>query len=123
MRKISPALFWGTLLSGILALWAPSCFAEAQSPPEAKEEGGIGEWWKKLERGIVDPIKGIRYYWQEGLPIDSAQKNIRLKICGKFIADRCTFSLPSNRLRKNSILPVIARSPALGGTTRQSHSI
>ena len=87
MRKISPALFWGTLLSGILALWAPSCSAEAQSPPEAKEEGGIGEWWKKLERGIVDPIKGVRYYWQEGLHIDSAQKNIRLKIGGKFMAD------------------------------------
>ena len=76
-----------TLLSGLLTLWTPSCCAQAQSPPEPKEEGGIGEWWKKLERGIVDPIKGIRYYWQEGLHIDSDREKIRLKIGGKFMAD------------------------------------
>jgi hypothetical protein len=50
-------------------------------------KGGIGEWWKKLERGIVDPIKGIRYYWQEGLRIDSPEGKFKLKIGGKFMAD------------------------------------
>jgi len=40
-----------------------------------------------LERGIVDPIKGIRYYWEEGLHIDSAKENFRLKIGGKFMVD------------------------------------
>ncbi|NWF56849.1 MAG: hypothetical protein HXY45_18850 [Syntrophaceae bacterium] len=40
----------------------------------------------------MEPIKRIRYSWQEGLHIDSAQNNIRLKIGGKFIADRCTLA-------------------------------
>ena len=87
MRKISLALLGITLLSGLLTLGTPSWCAQAQSPPEPKEEGGGGEWWKKLEEGVWDPIKGIRYSWQEGLNIESYQKNIRLKIGGKFMAD------------------------------------
>jgi phosphate-selective porin OprO and OprP len=87
LKKMSLVLFWGTLLSGLLTLWRPSCYAQTPPTPEPADEGGIGEWWKKLEEGVWDPIKGIRYYWQEGLHIDSAQKNIRLKIGGKFMAD------------------------------------
>jgi phosphate-selective porin OprO/OprP len=70
-----------------MLLWPRSIHAQAQSSPEPGDEGGIGEWWKKLERGIVDPIKGIRYYWEEGLHIDSAKENFRLKIGGKFMVD------------------------------------
>ena len=43
-------VFWVSLLFP----GTPGFSAEAQSPPEPKEEGGIGEWWKNLERGIVD---------------------------------------------------------------------
>jgi phosphate-selective porin OprO/OprP len=87
MRKIFLPCWFTVFLVSLLLPGAPGLSAEAQSPPEPKEEGEIGEWWKKLERGIVDPIKGVRYYWQEGLHIDSDQKNIRLKIGGKFMAD------------------------------------
>ena len=87
MKKISLFLFLVVLLSSLLTLWTPSCCAQAQSPPESKEEGEIGGWWKKLEEGIWDPIKGIRYYWQEGLHIDGARENFKLKIGGKFMAD------------------------------------
>jgi phosphate-selective porin OprO/OprP len=67
--------------------WAPGFPAEAQGPPEAADEGGIGEWWKKLESGMVDPIRDIRYSWKEGLLIDGPQGNIKFKVGGKFMAD------------------------------------
>jgi phosphate-selective porin OprO/OprP len=87
MRKIFLPRWFTVFWVSLLLPGTPGFPAEPQSLPEPKEEGGIGEWWKKLGRGIVDPIRGIRYYWQEGLHIDSARENIRLKIGGKFMVD------------------------------------
>jgi phosphate-selective porin OprO/OprP len=80
--------FWFTVFwVSLLFPGTPAFPAEVQSPPEPKEEGQIGEWWKKLESGIVDPIKGTRYSWKEGLWIEGPKGNFKLKIGGKFMAD------------------------------------
>jgi hypothetical protein len=86
--KIILLPFWFTVFwFSLLFLGTPGFLAEAQSPPEPKGEGQIGEWWKKLESGIVDPIKGTRYSWKEGLWIEGPEGNFKLKIGGKFMAD------------------------------------
>ena len=87
MKKISLSLFIVILLSGLLTLWTPAFPAEVQIPPESGDDKGIGEWWKKLEKGILDPITGTRYSWQEGLWIEGPKGNFKLKIGGKFMAD------------------------------------
>jgi len=87
MRKNFLPCWFTVFLFSLLLPGTPGFPAEAQSPPEPKEEGGIGEWWKKLERGVVDPITGTRYSWKEGLLIDGPKDNFKLKVGGKFMAD------------------------------------
>ncbi len=87
MRKISLPDFLAGLLVGLLFLHLSPFFAEAQTPPEPADEEGIGGWWKKLERGLVDPITETRYFWREGLWIESPKGNFKLKVGGKFMAD------------------------------------
>jgi phosphate-selective porin OprO/OprP len=87
MRTVSPPHWFVAFLVGFLFLGTPPLFAEAQNPPERVEEGGIKEWWKKLERGVVNPITGMRYSWKEGLLIDGPKDNFKLKVGGKFMAD------------------------------------
>jgi len=79
--------FWISLLSSVLILCPPSFSAQAQPALETSEESGIREWWKKLERGVVDPITGMRYSWKEGLLIDGPKENFKLKVGGKFMVD------------------------------------
>jgi phosphate-selective porin OprO/OprP len=87
MRKNFLPCWFTVFLVTLLLPGTPVFPAEAQSPPEPKGEGGIGEWWKKLERGVVDPITGTRYSWKEGLLIDGPRENFKLKVGGKFMAD------------------------------------
>ncbi len=87
MRKIFLPCWFTVFLVSLLLPGTPAFSAEAQSPPEPKEEGGIKEWWKKVERGVVDPITGTRYSWKEGLLIDGPQDNFKLKVGGKFMVD------------------------------------
>ena len=80
--------FWATvLLVSLLFLGIPGFPAEAQSTPEPGDERKIGDWWKKLEKGIVDPITKTRYSWKEALWIESPKENFKLKIGGKFMFD------------------------------------
>jgi phosphate-selective porin OprO/OprP len=87
MRTILPTHWFVAFLVGLLFIGAPGFFAEAQSPPEPAKEEGIGGWWKRLERGLVDPITGTRYSWREGLWIEGPKGNFKLKVGGKFMAD------------------------------------
>jgi phosphate-selective porin OprO/OprP len=87
MRKIFLPCWFTVFLVSLLFPGTPVFPAEAQSPAEPGDEGRIGEWWKKLEKGILDPITGTRYSWQEGLWIEGPKGNFKLKIGGKFMAD------------------------------------
>jgi phosphate-selective porin OprO/OprP len=87
MKTVSLPHWFVAFLVGLLFIGTPGFFAGAQSPPEAADGKGIGAWWKKLERGLVDPITGTRYSWQEGLWIEGPKGNFKLKVGGKFMAD------------------------------------
>jgi phosphate-selective porin OprO/OprP len=87
MRTVSLPHLLVAFLVSLLFLGTSAFSLRAQPPLEPGSEEGIGQWWKNLEKGILDPITGTRYSWQEGLWIEGPKGNFKLKIGGKFMAD------------------------------------
>jgi phosphate-selective porin OprO/OprP len=88
VKFMRPIMSWAAILFS--ALFIPANFSrhvDAGSVTSEKPNDRFDNLLEKSKESITGPVGGFRYYWEEGLHIDSRNKNLIIKIGGALKID------------------------------------